>query len=208
MIIFELDGVLADIEHRRHFVDPKFRKDVYYHPNDTLHQGQGWSYKDKGDRTFEKHFEPDRQAFYEACGQDKPIFAMELLLNDIAMSDACRHIELWTSRCESLREKTIEWINYHLGHAYLEGALDDYIYVKNLKMRPISDDRPAHEIKERWLDDLECNSYCNLCFNNTAHLVRPCGNCSTKIKMVFESDPESIAMYRKHGIFVFDCRQT
>jgi hypothetical protein len=46
MIIFDLD-TLADCEHRRHFVDPRYRDDCYYHSISTLTQMKGWYYKDQ-----------------------------------------------------------------------------------------------------------------------------------------------------------------
>ncbi len=60
-------------------------------------------------------------------------------------------------------------------------------------MRLIGDNTPLHELKEKWLDDtFEEHKF----------------GRKTPITMVFDSDPQSIEMWKRCGIFVFDCSQT
>jgi hypothetical protein len=182
MIIFELDEVIADIEHRRHFIDVYQNKDYVLSDID----GQRFPYWFH-QKTGEK-WQSDWQAYFEACSEDDPITEVVCLLQDLNMFYE-DNIEIWTTRSENVRDKTMDWIYAKITTSFVD---------KQLKMRAIGDDRPAHVIKEEWINTIipEC-AYDDIC------------NIAEKyiIKMVFESDPESIAMYRRNGIFVFDCRQ-
>ncbi len=178
MIIFDLDGTLADCEHRRHFVDPSkntnYIKSHWYSQGDLHHQ---YIHKD----TKEK-FKPNWPAFYEGCDEDEPIEPLtKLLFYLFEMNE----IEIWTGRCESVRDKTIAWLEEHTIFSY-GPELD----IPVLKMRPIGDNTPDEVLKERWYD---------------LHNIE---NPRKNIDFVFDSDPKSIAMWRRRGIFVFDCNQT
>lgn len=178
MIIFDLDGTLADCEHRRHFVDPLHPKNIdnaemlsYNAYTGELVKAIGWK--------------PDWKAFYEACDQDKPIEPVVIIWH---LFEAGFHLnpdnyQIWTGRFESVREKTIEWLQNNLC-IYNDSWLET-----NLKMRPIGDSTPDDELKERWLDE---------------HLARG----GKPIEFAFDSDPQSIAMWRRRGVFVFDCNQS
>lgn len=164
MIIFNLDGTLADCEHRRHFVEP---------------------YTQLGD--FDHDFKPDWQGFYEACDKDTPIVPTIQMFIAIERENICpitktviSPIKIWSGRCESVRGKTEYWINKNV---------TPFRWNSNkLKMRPIGDNTPDHELKELWMDEAIAED--------------------KSIDFVFDSDPASIAMYRRRGIFVFDCNQT
>lgn len=190
MIIFDLDGVLADNEHRRHLLNPDSYRHLYEYSNYRIIDGQtiidlegklSWRCKKTGEP-----FKTGSSEFYHACDKDNPIEATKTVLYDLMASDACHHIEIWSGRCESVRKKTEDWLSYHF-QSLFHGTIDEYKYLKNLKMRPIGDTRPDHELKEQWLDELLGNS--------------------EKMDFVFDSDPKSIKMWRRRGIFVFDCNQ-
>ena len=106
IVIFDLDGTLALIEHRRHHISGK---------------------------------EKDWKAFYEACDQDDPFEAV------IAMLRALRHCgyKIWivSGREDSVRRKTIEWLERH------------HIEYENLLMRPEGDYTPDTKLKVRWATD-------------------------------------------------------
>jgi hypothetical protein len=167
MIIFDLE-TLADCEYRRHFVDPALHKGKY-----VFKPCLGWQDVETG-----KEFIPDYKSFYEACHIDSVIVQTCKLFLDLAIDN---DIQIWSGRCESTREKTLNWI-YHYFHC------DGHI----LKMRPIGDKTPYHELKEKWLDER----------------IDDMGNQAVSdIEFVFDSDPKSIEMFRRRGIFVFDCNQ-
>lgn len=168
MIIFDLDGTLADCEHRRHFVDKSY-----------ITCGKNCTPKKRCIeclRKLEKD-QPNWKAFYEACDQDKVIWPVKSIL----VQNSHRDIEIWSGRCESVRKKTILWI---FDHTELNEAFIDSI----LKMRPIGDYTPDDQLKEKWLDEAL--------------------DQGKKINFVFTSDPKEIEMWRRRGIFVFDCNQT
>ena len=133
MIIFDLDGTLADCEHRRHFVDKSYIT-------------CGIDCTDKKRcleclRKLEKD-QPDWKLFYEACDKDTPIQATVDVLN--LLKDHFQ-IQIWSGRCESVRARTNTWL--------LINVTGDLNIIKNLKMRPIGDYTPDDVLKERWLDE-------------------------------------------------------
>ena len=88
-------------------------------------------------------------------------------------------MQIWTSRDESLREKTESWITKLTSPSPWTVEIPF-----ELKMRPIGDTTPYHDLKEKWLDE-----------------------CEEKIEFVFEKDPESIKMWKRRSVFVFKCNQ-
>lgn len=170
MIIFDLDDCLADCEHRRHFVD--------YHT---------WVGKQKIGSDLSA-FKADWKSFYEACNKDTPIEpTIRVMWRLMNYAD----IQIWSGRCESVREKTIEWFDKNLScFAPINW------YYKNLKMRPIGDYTPQEDLFEKWLDEeIEKHS----------GPFDPVG--WTPVKMVFSAHKPTIEMFRKRDIFVFDCNQ-
>lgn len=129
MIIFDLDGTLADCEHRRHFVDPRKRDCKCGNKLNHI------CYKCK-------HWQPDWPAFYEACDKDEPIHIVIEVFKSI--SDE-HEVQIWSGRCESVRGKTIEWL--------CNNGIIPPLHVFELKMRPIGDNTPDEVLKERWLDE-------------------------------------------------------
>jgi len=171
MIIFDLDGTLADCSHRRHFVDKKYamnRKDLYFQgdfPKTGLFN-----------LNTENNWKPDWKAFYEACGDDKPIQPVIDIFTRCVCTDK---VEIWSGRCESVRDKTLLWLDRNLNV-----NTDEFL----LKMRPIGDYTPEDEIKFHWANDT---------------IIKE----GKDIEFVFDSDVASIAMWKRRNIFVFDCAQ-
>lgn len=152
MIVFDLDGTLADCEHRRHFVNPK--KNHNYISHAPL-----FGHEDKRPR-----FIPDWKAFYEACDDDKPIQPVIDIFQTLkrgmrGYSDD--DIEIWSGRCESVREKTIRWLTDH------------HIYYSVLKMRPEGDSIPDDILKEQWLDStIRDNRKVDYVFDDRPKVIR------------------------------------
>jgi len=171
MIIFDLDGTLADCEHRRHFVDPS--------KIPILQIGEDFD---------PKHlWKPDWKAFYEACDKDKPIYPTIKIFERFDGTIGWDHgVKIWSGRCESTRNKTIEWLRINI-NAWPEYS-EDEIISDILKMRPIGDNTPDDELKERWLDEAITEE--------------------KAIDFVFDDRPKVVRMWRRRGIFVFDCNQT
>lgn len=172
MIIFNLDGTLADCEHRRHFVDPMKAKI----PLSLMADDGKWWEVDENNNPIKK-WKPDYKSFYEACGKDIPIHPTINLLRTLWIKEG-EEIEIWSGRCESVKNKTLNWIT-----SYIFGNVE----ICPLKMRPKDDSTPDDVLKERWLDEALSQ-----------------GN---KIDFVFDDRPKVVRMWRRRGIFVFDCNQ-
>lgn len=184
MIIFDLDGTLANCEHRRHFVDPKYNKD--YREYAFACEGRsgfdavGYDFRFVHNKTMEK-FNPDWESFYEACDKDTPIGPVVEIFESLQFENYLRlgkELQIWSGRSESVREKTIEWLDINV---YGSPSC-------KLKMRPIGDSTPDDMLKERWLDESISDG--------------------KTIDFVFDDRPKVVRMWRRRGIFVFNCNQT
>lgn len=127
-------------------------------------------------------WKPDWKSFYDACDRDTLIEPVASLWGDFEITLSCypEKIQIWSGRSESVRDKTEQWLEKHL---FIPAGYFPF----GLKMRPRGDNDFVHQLKEQWLDEA---------------LAR-----GEKIEFVFDSDPDSIAMWRRRGIFVFDCNQ-
>jgi len=191
MIIFDIDGTLADLEHRRHFVDPRNSNDYF-----QAIRGEGMLSKSfYYHKVTKERWQSDWKSFYEACDQDNPIQPV------IDMFQHCvttQKAQIWSGRCESVREKTLQWLD-----KFLLVFLDDF----ELKMRPIGDNTPDDELKERWLDEYVNDLYPPLVKCGDGAMDGFEYKRNSRIEFVFDSDHKSIAMWRRRGIFVFKCCQ-
>ncbi len=184
MIIFDLDGTLADCEHRRHFVDPRKNQDYEEVVNPGYMQiSEGWFHKNEmllSNPPKRKKFIPNWKAFFEACDEDERIDQTFIVIGCLFgwdYYDNDEDVHIWSGRCESVRDKTEKWLN------------DNNIAYNSLKMRPIGDSTPDDVLKERWLDD---------------HIAGG-GN---PISFVVDDRPKVVRMWRRRGIFVFDVNQS
>lgn len=174
MIIFDLDGTLADCEHRRHFVDRNHPINFNRIYGNILNENQR-------DPEPESPWLPNWQAFYEACDKDKPIKEVCEALH--CFSGMEKQIQIWSGRCESVREKTIDWLIEYADIKYITS----FDFEKDLKMRPIRDSTPDDVLKAKWLDEAIAKGQ--------------------KPIMVFDDHPKVIRMWQRRGIFVFNCCQ-
>jgi hypothetical protein len=172
MIIFDLDGTLADCEHRRHFIEPLHPKNIdnaemlsYNAFTGELVKAIGWK--------------PDWKSFYEACDKDNAVWPSINILNRMLI-DGGEEINIWSGRCESVKDKTVSWLKDYLD-------CDAWFYRDCLKMRPIVDSTPDYVLKEKWLDE-------TLTTGKT-------------IDYAFDDRPKVVRMWRRRGIFVFNCLQ-
>ena len=216
MIIFDLDGTLADCEHRRHLVDPKKNKnyETVLLENEQTKNWKGayrpgffdFSDMPMGDevvrhRITKEKWKPDWQAFYEACDKDIPIKSVIDILEYIGEGKEYgtdtpwvdyAGIQIWSGRSESVREKTDKWLSKNVRH-YHEGS-------PKLKMRPIGNIEPDEVLKEMWIRD-RCN-HISLNLDTNKDTYHGHG-----IDFVFDSHKPSIEMWRRRGVFVFNVNQ-
>jgi len=171
MIIFDLDGTLADCEHRSHFVDPVKAGMMEWVCIGSGKKRFGSGYKDG----LFQEWKPDWKSFYEACDKDIPINpVIEIFIN--LWDSYKKKIQIWSGRCESVRSKTQDWLSSY--------GLPVGSY---LKMRPLGDSTTDDVLKERWLDEILSQG--------------------EKIDFVFDDRPKAVRMWRRRGIFVFNCCQ-
>lgn len=196
MIIFDLDGTLACPEHRRHFVDASKNPDYEYtnyvppaiynefiHGTERMFLYPRWIDKKTGER-----FEPDYKSFFESCDKDRPIEPIKEVFISLLYEPYNRDVQIWSGRCESVRDKTIKWLDNEI---FDNNESVEYIN-RILKMRPIGNTEPDEVLKERWLDET---------YEETKW------GRKTSIDFIFDSHPESIKMWQRRGIFVFNCLQ-
>lgn len=134
LYIFDLDGTLADLRHRRHFVE---------RPSLKCYDCGGKNWKNCvqcGD--LDAGFKPDWNAFHAACVNDTPIVPMITLLVSLARSDA--DIWVWSGRMDTVRDETIQWFEQY----------DILHLLKGLRMRPAKDYTVDHELKQSWLQSI------------------------------------------------------
>lgn len=129
LYIFDLDGTIALIEHRRHLVEARRCIDAGC-PGEgcELCDGSGWR-------------KPNWRAFFAACADDQPnlpvIDTMTSLLN------AGADVWIWSGRSAEVMEQTKTWLQNNLS-GYSEDA--------ELCMRLEGDFTPDEELKAGWLD--------------------------------------------------------
>lgn len=178
MIIFDLDGTLADCEHRRHFVDPEKNPDFSNRCSprgqENMQELSGWYHLESN-----KKFKPNWKAFYEACDKDRPIIPVIAMLNALENTYTLG-IEIWSARCESVRARTNTWL--------IQNGITDLERLKNLKMRPEGDSTPDDVLKEKWLDETLAQN--------------------KRVDYVFDDRPKVVRMWRSRGVFVFDVNQS
>ena len=125
LYIFDLDGTLALIGHRRHFVeDPKAR---------SAQTGQLVKFKPRWDE------------FYEACDQDSvnvPVFKTLRIL-----FAAGAEVRIFSGRSDAVREKTLTWLAR-------EAPMIDWRREGMVTMRKNKDYTPDDALKLSWLMEM------------------------------------------------------
>lgn len=176
MIIFDLDGTLADCNHRKKWVmRPRGSKHVF---TDSIPHGNGCILTGDIIKEDGTKFVPNWDLFFELCDLDLPIEPTIKVINLMYghdYYDKQEDVHIWSGRSEAVRGKTEYWLSKH------------GIYYNELKMRPIGDYTPDDQLKERWLDEAIVNG--------------------KKIEFVFDDRPKVVRMWKRRGIFVFNCYQ-
>lgn len=127
IIIFDLDGTLALIDHRRHLVEKRMLQDV----NGFIFADPNWK--------------PDWDKFYDLCDEDSPNIPVIEVYNGFYTSPHTDWIiYIFSGRSETVRGKTTEWLNYN----------NVFIPEEHLLMRPDKDFTPDEELKKKWLQQI------------------------------------------------------
>lgn len=177
LYIFDLDGTLALIEHRRHFVestetckeckgskaDPVTSSGGNFHPC-VVCNGKGFT-----------KVAPNWSAFYEACHMDMP--NAPVIKTFVQLYTVGAELKIWSGREDSVRQKTLLWLSRHTGVAMF--ALEQM-----LLMRPAGDFTPDEQLKRKWLNQLDKSQ-------------------RARLTAVFDDRDKVVAMWRKAGVSCF-----
>lgn len=143
LYIFDLDGTLADLKHRRHFVErPSFN---LFDPKERIQANKPWK--------------PNWDAFHAACVDDTPIDAIIDVLACVRHNES--DVWIWSGRTSTVSAKTFRWLQDH------------HIRFDQLKMRPAGDYTPDDQLKESWLHALSPEDRARLVmvFDDRQHVV-------------------------------------
>lgn len=132
VVICDLDGTLADVTHRLHYIK-------------------------NPDGTLKPYAERDWDGFNDACRYDKPNRDVIEILTALVRGwgsrgcDICgaiaRDFYILSGRNEVVREQTIEWLEEHF--------YDDWGFKERLVMRKADDRRPDTEVKLDMVRELD-----------------------------------------------------
>jgi len=136
LYIFDLDGTLALIEHRRHLVERCANCD------DKGVTGSGATCFVCGGVTRG----PDWPAFFAACVRDEPNWPVISAMRALLKSGA--DIWIWSGRSAVVMNETLDWL-----HRWVCGDEIDADELQ-LMMRSEGDHTPDEQLKAGWLDGL------------------------------------------------------
>lgn len=156
LFIFDLDGTLANAEHRIHFIQRPACPFCGWnkrcaHDNLTFEQladrGMPQGRRDK--------FAPDWREFFAAAKDDTPIPALIATFKSLRKSGA--DCWIWTGRSDEVRQATVQWlIDADLFGKVNKSPLTWMLSAaERFLMRKAGDHRPDHELKFEWLANLE-----------------------------------------------------
>lgn len=160
LYIFDLDGTLANMQHRVNLI-PSVGLGIT--PEDRAAQ---W----------------DR--FFQACEFDRPIWPVIHTFHDLLRAGA--DILIWSGRSDSVRRQTVRWLVEEVLWTCSNPLVEGYIRTLDdqLRMRPMKDHRPDHQLKELWLNELSPED-------------------RKRLVAVFDDRDEVVAMWRRNGVICF-----
>ena len=132
LYIFDLDGTLADIEHRRRYVR--------------------WPHEDCSDcggknsrncvmcADLDGDFKPDWPGFFKACVEDVPMKNVIRLMHSLI--DDGNDVWIWSGRSDEVKTETEEWLHsWTFFYSQIPAVL---------KMRQQGDHQPDDKLKYGW----------------------------------------------------------
>lgn len=136
LYIFDLDGTLALIEHRRHLVE--------YRDCEQCHGcGEAPGVPVCPDCGGTGRIKPDWSAFFRACVQDQPNWPVISTMNALLKSGA--DVQIWSGRSAEVMNETLAWLQQ-----FFEVDAEEV----GLLMRREGDFTPDEKLKRSWLDCL------------------------------------------------------
>lgn len=177
--IFDLDGTLALIQHRRHLVERPPCPYCGWHKkcqhDDPLDQQSEL----KGERP---KFKADWPGFFAACVDDEPNDSVIRTMQGLKKAGA--ECWVWSGRSDEVREQTVAWLKKHscLPSGWWFG--DSCRAPEAFLMRKAGDHRDDVSLKRGWLAEVEPPEY-------------------KRIVGVFDDRDRVVAMWREVGLTCF-----
>lgn len=177
LYIFDLDGTLALIEHRRHLVE---------RPDCTWCNGVGRVRPFPASRDTKecstcggsgRNGAPDWPAFFAACVRDEPNWPVISTMMSLIRAGA--EVQIWSGRSSEVMNEALSWLHRHV---FGDGSVDpDEV---GLTMRREGDFTPDEQLKAGWLDGL-------------SEFDR------RRLVAVFDDRDKVVAMWRARGVACF-----
>lgn len=188
LYIFDLDGTIALIEHRRKYVTllpgsavmVQGKSAIYAGPNEKI-PGDYWIDHGPGVGTYSWHpsdvkFKPNWPAFFAACVHDEPNTPVIRVLHSLMYSAA--DIRIFSGRSDEVREQTVQWLLLHTSLYARE------LNTVTLRMRKEGDYTPDEVLKKQWLDELPTRD-------------------RMRLMAVFDDRDKVVKMWRDNGVACF-----
>lgn len=152
LYIFDLDGTLALIEHRRHLVDGRCQdcsgdggSPTWENTDDGGMHTAGKNVCGTCGGTGERA--KDWPAFFAACKHDQPNWPVISAMHALLKSGA--DVQIWSGRSAVVMNETLAWLQCFV---FGDGSVDPEEV--GLMMRREGDFTPDEQLKASWLDDL------------------------------------------------------
>lgn len=163
LYIFDLDGTLALIEHRRHFVE-----------NPACPQC-GWVKKCDHSRDGTRPaFAPDWRGFFAACVDDVP--NLPVIQTMQALRSGGAEVWIWSGRSDEVRSETVAWLCKHGCFGWPTNTLPAWPFgaPERFRMRKAGDHRDDVALKRGWMAEIEPHEWHRLTatFDDRARVVQ------------------------------------
>lgn len=135
LYIFDLDGTLALIDHRRELI--QYRDCFYCHGC-----GETPGVPECKECNGTGRLKPDWPAFFRACVDDEPNWPVISTMMTLIRAGA--DVRIWSGRSSAVMNETIEWLQRYVSD---DVDLDEL----QLVMRREGDFTPDEELKSGWL---------------------------------------------------------
>lgn len=178
LYIFDLDGTLALIDHRRPLVEAPYIFVGDAANTHSIHDpNHPRKYKTIDGMVYQQdpNFKPDWSAFYDACHLDVPNMPVVRTFNQLYTIGA--ELMIWSGREDSVQDKSIQWLSRVLN-------IHGHMLAQMLRMRPTGDYTPDEQLKRKWLNQLQPSQ-------------------RQRLTAVFDDRDKVVKMWRGEGVTCF-----
>lgn len=198
LYIFDLDGTLALIDHRRHLVEPRRCEKCLGCGNVRREPAEIAAMRpdSRGIMTAIPAMDPcqacggygglkpDWPAFYAACVHDEPNLPVIQTMKALRRGGA--ECWIWSGRSDEVRTETIAWLRKHGCVSRSGSAAWWWMFgaPERFRMRPAGDFTPDEQLKFGWLASLEPPE-------------------RQRLTGVFDDRDRVVQMWRRHGVPCF-----